>query len=141
MVYTGNPEKRGACLVARCPQIKNGEIDMYRISILTGLIVVMMGLSACSSVQKTQTSQDLDAAPEYTQEEKDAMTEEERIALYNESMSQQKNKVVCRREKPLGSHMTKTVCRTQAEMDRDRDEARDALIESGARNKPQGAGN
>ena len=114
---------------------------MRRILILTGLIVAMMGLSACSSMPKSQTSKDLDTAPQYTQEEKDAMTEEERVALYNETMSQEKNKVVCRREKPLGSHMTKTVCRTQSEMERDREEARDALIENGGRNRSQGAGN
>jgi hypothetical protein len=114
---------------------------MRQMLISTGLVLAAIGLSACSSMPKSQTSKDLDTAAQYTQEEKDAMTEEERIALYNESMSQQKNKVVCRREKPLGSHMIKTVCRTQAEIELDREEARDALIRSGARDNPQGGGN
>ena len=114
---------------------------MREILIPTGMILAVIGLSACSSMPSSQTSKDLDTAPQYTQEEKDAMTEEERIALYNESMSQKKNKVVCRREKPIGSHMSKTVCRTQAEIELDRELARESLIESGARDRPQGVGN
>jgi hypothetical protein len=114
---------------------------MRQILICTGLIVAVMGLGACSSMPKSQPTKDLETAPQYTQEEKDAMTEEERIALYNESMSQKKNKVVCRREKPLGSHMTKTVCRTQEEIELDRELARESLIESGRGERPQGPGN
>lgn len=114
---------------------------MREILIPTGMILAVIGLTACSSMPSSQTSKDLDTAPQYTQEEKDAMTEEERIALYNESMSQKKNKVVCRREKPIGSHMSKTVCRTQAEIELDRELARESLIESGARDRPHGVGN
>lgn len=114
---------------------------MRQVLISTGLIIAVMGLGACSSMPKSTTSKDLDTAQQYTQEEKDAMTEEERVALYNESMSQKKNKVVCRREKPLGSHMTKTVCRTQAEIEIDREMAKESLIQSGRGERPQGVGN
>lgn len=91
------------------------------------LVLALVGLAACSSMPKSQTTKDLANAPQYTQEEKDAMTEEQKIALYNESMSQEKSKVVCRREKPIGSHMTKTVCRTRAEIEQDQENSQESL--------------
>ena len=114
---------------------------MKQIYALTGVAILLTGLVGCSSMPKSQTTKDLETAPQYTQEEKDAMTEEEKVALYNESMSTQKQKVVCRREKPLGSHISKTVCRTQDEIELDRELAKESLRNSGRGERPQGPGN
>lgn len=91
------------------------------------LMLAVTGVAACSSMPASQTTKDLQTAPQYTDAEKNAMTEEQKIALYNESMSQEKNKVVCRRTKPVGSHMTKTVCRTRAEIAQDQEMSQEAL--------------
>lgn len=90
-------------------------------------VLALAMAAGCSNMPTSQTTNDLDVAPVYTQEEKDAMTEEQKVALYNESMSQEKNKVVCRREEVLGSHFRKTVCKTQGEIDDERRAAQDAM--------------
>jgi len=94
-------------------------------------------LSGCSSVPTSQATRDLAVAPVYTQEEKDAMTQEEKVAAYNESMSKDLDKVVCRREEVVGSHFKKTVCKTRAEIENERRAAQDAMQQSfGAGAKP-----
>ncbi len=85
-------------------------------------------LVGCSSMPVSQTTKDLDSAPQFSQEEKDAMTEEEKLAVYNESMTQEKNNLVCRRERPTGSHFKTTVCKTQEEIEQERRSAQDALM-------------
>jgi predicted kinase len=91
------------------------------------VFLALVMLAGCSSLPTSQTTKDLDVAPQYTQEEKDAMTEEEKVAAYNESMSQDKNKLVCRREVVVGSHFKQTVCRTRAEIEAQRRAAQEAL--------------
>jgi len=91
------------------------------------IVVALLGVTACSSLPTSQATKDLDVAPVYTQEEKDAMTEDEKIAAYNDSMSQGRDKLVCRREVIVGTHFKQTVCRTQGEIEDERKSAQEAL--------------
>lgn len=95
-------------------------------------------VAGCSSMPTSQTTKDLQAAPTYTQEEKDAMTEEEKVALYNESMSEDQNEIVCRRQHVVGSHFKKTVCKTRAEMALEQASAQEALRRGGGYGCPSG---
>jgi hypothetical protein len=103
------------------------------------LAACAMALTAgCSSMPTSQTTKDLQDAPKYTQEEKDAMTEEEKVALYNESMTEDRNEVVCRRQHVVGSHFKKTVCKTRAEMAQEQESAQEALRRGGGYGCPSG---
>ncbi|MBT8143301.1 MAG: hypothetical protein KJO55_01290 [Gammaproteobacteria bacterium] len=55
------------------------------------------------------------------------MTQEEKVAAYNEQQADKKDKVICRTVTPTGSHRKKTICRTVKEIDEDRDSAQDAM--------------
>ena len=49
------------------------------------------------------------------------------VAQYNETVSYYKNKVVCTRQRVTGSHFKVRICRTVAQIEREREEAqRDA---------------
>lgn len=101
---------------------------IHRTAIAGCALALVVG---CSSMPTSQTTKDLDVAPQYTQEEKDAMTEEEKVALYNESMSVDKNELVCRREHVVGSHFKKTVCKTREEIAAERESAQEAMRRGG----------
>ncbi len=93
-------------------------------NILATLTVI--AITGCA-MPTSQSSKDLEEAPRFTEEEKDAMTTEEKVAVYNESMSEEKDKLVCRREKRVGSHFPRTVCFTREEIEADRQSAQDAV--------------
>jgi hypothetical protein len=95
-------------------------------------------LSACASMPESTATKDARDGALYSEEEKAAMSPEEKVAAYNESQEEQ-NQVVCRRERPVGSRMTKTVCRTRAQIEQERRAAQDAL--SSDRGYTQGPGN
>jgi hypothetical protein len=97
-------------------------------AIALGLLVALAGCAAPTSGK----TKDLQVAPTYTEEEKAAMSTEEKVAAYNDSMSDEKDELVCRREKPTGSHMSKTVCYTREQIDMQRKEAQEALHGSAA---------
>lgn len=75
----------------------------------------------------SQATKDLEDAPRFTEAEKAEMTTEEKVAIYNESMSEEKDRLVCRREKRTGSHRMYTVCFTREEIESDRQSAQDAV--------------
>ncbi|MGB5209340.1 MAG: hypothetical protein WBN31_02270 [Gammaproteobacteria bacterium] len=93
-----------------------------------GLVILLNG---CAAPTSTKTK-DLEVAPQFTEEEKEAMSQEEKVAVYNESMSSEKEKLVCRREKPTGSRMYRTKCYTRAEIEEQRNDAQEALHGAGA---------
>ena len=108
---------------------------MIRIFLVACVVALTAG---CSSMPASQTTKDLQDAPTYTQEEKDAMTEEEKVALYNESMSDDQNEIVCRRQHVVGSHFKKNVCKTRAEMALEQESAQEALRRRGGSGCPSG---
>ncbi|MGD8978190.1 MAG: hypothetical protein PVG91_11345 [Gammaproteobacteria bacterium] len=87
------------------------------------LLVVCTGCTMPTS----QATKDLEDAPKFTEAEKAEMTAEEKVAVYNESMSEEKDKLVCRREKRVGSHRMYTVCFTREEVEANRQSAQDAV--------------
>lgn len=66
------------------------------------------------------------SAPVFTAEEKAAMTQEEKLRVYNETAAD-RDRVVCRRERPVGSHMPRTICRTVAEIEAEREAAQETI--------------
>lgn len=100
---------------------------MNKIAVMLMSASILAVTAGCSSMPTSQTTQDLQTAPQFTEEEKEAMTTEEKVAVYNESMSQDKDELVCRREQVTGSHFKKTVCRTRAQLEAERRSGQDAL--------------
>lgn len=97
------------------------------------MIPVILALGACGSMPKSTATKDLEVAPRYTQEEKAAMSQEEKVAAYNDSMSQERDEIVCRRVQVTGSHFKKTVCKTRAEMAQEQADAQEAIRRSQGR--------
>ncbi len=103
------------------------------------VVAVLLGmtLGACASVQEPSSTRNAQNGPAYTEEEKAEMSTEEKVAVYNDQQNEP-DKLVCRRERPVGSRMIKTVCRTQAEIEQERQAAQDAMRPS--KGYSQGAG-
>lgn len=64
--------------------------------------------------------------PTFAKSEKDAMTLDEKLAIYNANKTEQ-HKVICVGEKITGSRLRRTVCTTQAERDANRRAQQDEL--------------
>jgi negative regulator of sigma E activity len=95
-------------------------------------------LVGCSSVGEPTARQNEQDGPAFTEAEKAEMTTEQKVAVYNEQQ-EEKDQLVCRRERPVGSRMIKTVCYTRAEIE---EMSRDAQDQVGpAKGYSQGAGN
>jgi hypothetical protein len=45
------------------------------------------------------------------------MTTEEKVALYNAAVEEEKDQLVCRKERKVGTHFPKTVCYTHEEIE------------------------
>ncbi len=80
------------------------------------IIAVALVISGCATVD-TASRQESDA--EF----------DKAVAAHNET-SEKKEKLVCRFEKTTGSNFREKVCRTVAQMERDREEARKTLSRS-----------
>ena len=100
---------------------------MNKIAVMPISACILALTTGCSSMPTSQTTQDLQDAPQFSEEEKAAMTTDEKVAVYNESMSEESNEIVCRRQHVVGSHFKKTVCRTRAEIEAERKAAQMAL--------------
>ncbi len=102
------------------------------------VVLLTLGLGGCA-VPTSQATKDLQDAPKFTEAEKAAMTTEEKAEIYNAQMSNKGDELVCRREKRVGSHMSRTVCFTRAEIEADRKSAQEAMFEAKGRTlKPEG---
>lgn len=80
-------------------------------------------LAGCAS---TETPMKADA-PQYTPAEKSAMTTEEKAEIYNASVQDEDDRVICRRYTPTGTRQSKTICRTVAEAEAEREAAQETL--------------
>jgi hypothetical protein len=103
---------------------------MRKIMELSTLVALTVAFAACSSMPTSSATKDLEVAPTYSEEQKDAMTEEEKVAAYNDSMSKERDEIVCRRVQVTGSHFKQTVCRTRAEMEQESRDAQEAIMRS-----------
>ena len=87
--------------------------------------LVAFGISGCAS---TVTEDGGSAATQkmYTEAEKDAMTREEKVSVYNAGNSDDQQ-MVCRKEVVTGTHRKRRVCRTVAQRRADSESAHEAL--------------
>ena len=83
---------------------------------LLAAVAIGLFLAGCSSVGPTTARQNEELGPTFTEAEKEEMTTEQKVAVYNEQQ-EEKDQLVCRRERPVGSRMIKTVCYTRAEIE------------------------
>lgn len=89
-------------------------------------MLMVMGTVACSSMPESQATVDARSGPQFTQEQKDAMTTDEKVALYNEEVREE-DEIVCRRERSVGSRMNRTRCFSRSEREANQDESQEAL--------------
>ena len=91
-------------------------------------------------VKTAQAAAPTEAAT-FTAEEKDQMSQEEKMAIYN-SQEKEKDQVYCRRVGITGSHRKRTVCRTIEQMQLEQEEARRNIkdMQIGNASDPGGAG-
>jgi len=105
-----------------------------------GTAVLIICVSGCSSMPESQATVDARNGPEFTQEQKDAMTTDEKVALFNEEVREQ-DKVVCRRERTVGSRMNTTRCTSQADREAAHENSREALRNAQNDTHIRGSGN
>ena len=89
-------------------------------------MLLVLALSACSSLPESQETSDAGQGPEFTQAQKDAMTTQDKVALYNAAV-EEPDEIVCRRERTVGSRMNKTRCFSRSEQAANNEESREAL--------------
>jgi hypothetical protein len=92
------------------------------------VIVAVLVLAGCAS-SKYQGTKDVKAGPTFTETEKESMSDDEKLAIYNAQV-REKDQVVCRRRVTTGSHRKRTVCFTRAERELQEDSARRTLNRS-----------
>lgn len=91
----------------------------HRLAILLSFAL----LAGCASTDTPMKSD----APQYTAAEKSAMTTEEKAGVYNASVQDDEDRVTCRRYTPTGTRQSKTICRTVAEAEAEREAAQETL--------------
>lgn len=109
---------------------------MKTILVNTLLVVVLASIAGCMS----QTTRDLQAGPKFTEAQKEAMSSEEKLAVYNAQV-REKDQLHCKRVQRVGSRIKDLVCKTEAEEAIERASAREALRRSRGDNvQPAGDG-
>lgn len=87
---------------------------------IAALIAVAVG--GCAS----QSTQDLRLGPKFTEEQKEMMTDHEKLAIYNAQVREE-DKLVCEMAVVAGSHRPQKVCQTEKERAWNRASAREAV--------------
>ena len=99
---------------------------MTRLLSVAGVVVLAVLVLAGCALAKYQGTKDVQAGPTFTEAEKETMSDEEKIAIYNAQV-RERDQIVCRREVMTGSHRKRTVCFTRAEKELAEDAARRSL--------------
>lgn len=96
-------------------------------------VAALTALSGCAYVKPSpdaQAEQRYETyGPKFTEEEKAQMSTEEKVAVYNTEVREE-DRIICRREKPLGSHFYRERCFTQKELDEARRAGQDMMRSS-----------
>lgn len=74
--------------------------------------VAVLLLAGCASQPTDPAAAEAERAAALAQ-----MTTEEKVALYNAAAEEEKDQLVCRKERKVGTHFPKTVCYTQEEIE------------------------
>lgn len=94
-------------------------------SVFFAVTLVAVSLTGCA----TQTSRDLELGPTFTNEQKELMTDEEQLAIYNAQV-QDEDKLECEMVKLAGSRRPQKVCQTEKEREWNRESGQAALRDS-----------
>lgn len=96
------------------------------------VFVAFISLSGCAYVGPSPDAKAKEQyetyGPKFTDEEKAQLSPEEKVAVYNNEV-REKDRLVCRRERPTGSHLQRTRCFTREEMEQARMAAETILRE------------
>ncbi len=100
---------------------------MQRFSILTALALFSVLLAAgCASNAAKPAASKAEISQRFTEVEKSKMTEEEKLAIYNQYRDED-DRLICTRDVVTGSHFRRNNCRTVAQRRAERQEAQEAL--------------
>lgn len=94
--------------------------------ILLVVLTMMSGAFAAGCASSSTQSPKAEVSERFTEVEKSKMSEEEKLAVYNEYRDED-DKLVCTRDIVTGSHFRRTNCRTVAERRAERESAQEAL--------------
>lgn len=96
---------------------------------LVGLGLALALLSACAAQQADELQAAAAEAPVFTPEEIDAMSTDEKLAIYNENVHKEKDLLICSKRMVTGSHRRVTECRTIGEREQEKEAADDLLYD------------
>ena len=105
---------------------------MYQHRLRTGLAGLLTAalMSGCAQFGPSAETQAImrydEIAPKFTQEEKDALTWEEKLAIYN-TLMEPGYRLVCRRERVTGSKRFVARCFSENELEENREAAQEWL--------------
>ncbi len=90
------------------------------------LVILSLCLLGCTSTgdsPEVKVAEEPAAEAPTAKEPTDAQVEQA-VAQYNESVTDKKDKIICRRERVVGTHFSRRICRTVHQMEEDRAAAR-----------------
>jgi hypothetical protein len=94
------------------------------------VLIALLGFAlAAASGCASQATRDAKLGPTFSAAEKELMTEEEKLAIYN-SQVRAEDKLECETVKVVGSRQPQKVCQTQKEREWNRASSEDALRKS-----------
>lgn len=96
---------------------------------VTGLLLSSL-VSGCAHIGPSAETQAFirydEIAPKFTQEEKNALTWEEKLAIYN-TLIEPGHRLICQRERQTGSKRIVARCFSETEVEENREAAQDFL--------------
>ena len=96
---------------------------------LAGLLISSL-VAGCAQIGPSAETEAFmrydEIAPKFTQEEKDALTWEEKLAIYN-TLIEPGHRLICQRERPTGSKRIVARCFSEAEVEDNRESAQEFL--------------
>ena len=87
------------------------------------------GLAACAgTAPDPELSLYEEHGPKFTEEQKSAMSDEQKVDIYNYHVPRDQE-LVCRNESPVGSHFKKMNCRSRSQIREERSEQEDRIAD------------
>lgn len=99
---------------------------MKTINLLVAVAAVAITGCASGGSPEPSPARIAQTTPALTQSEKDQMSTEEKVAIYN-TQQEERNQIVCRKITVTGTHRKRTVCRSVEQMRLEQEEARRAM--------------
>lgn len=97
--------------------------DFLVTTLLAGLVAACTPAAPDPAMTRYQ-----EYGPKFTEEQKAAMSEEQKVDIYNHHVPRDEE-LVCRNESPVGSHFKKMNCRSRAQIREERREQEDRIAD------------